>query len=73
MRLYPWRHFWNYTQQFYEVIIWILKKAIMFLAGLIKKLNIPHSGGTLHGEEWDMLYALKDGDFSVFDNKDEQE
>ena len=49
------------------------KKAIMFLAGLIEKLNHHHSGSTLHGEEWDMLYALKDGDFSAFEDKEEQE
>lgn len=49
------------------------KKAIMFLAGLIEKLNIPHSGSVLHDGEWDILYALKDGDFSVFEDKEEQE
>lgn len=27
------------------------KKAIMFLAGLIERLNLPHSGSTLHDEE----------------------
>lgn len=45
----------------------------MFLAGLIEKLNIPHSCSTLHGEEWDMLCALKNGDFSAFEDKEEQE
>lgn len=49
------------------------EKAIMFLAGLIEKLNLPHSGNTLHGEEWNILYALKDGDFSAFGDKEEQE
>lgn len=48
------------------------KKAIMFLAGLIEKLNRPHSGSTLHGKEWDILYALKEGDFSAFEDKEEQ-
>ena len=49
------------------------KKAIMFLAGLIEKLAIHHSGGTLNCEEWVILYALKDGDFSAFEDKEEQE
>lgn len=48
------------------------EKAIMFLAGLIEKLNLPHSGGTLNREEWDILYALKDGDFSAFEDKEEK-
>lgn len=48
------------------------KKAIMFLAGLIERLAIPHSGGTLGCGEWDMLYALKNGDFSAFEDEEEQ-
>ena len=48
------------------------KKAIMFLAGLIERLNLPHSGSTLHCGEWDILYALKNGDFSAFEDKKEK-
>ena len=48
------------------------KKAIMFLAGLIEKLNHHHSGSVLHDEEWDILYALKNGDFSSFEDKEEK-
>lgn len=47
------------------------EKAIMFLASVVEKLARSRYG--LEHKDWLTLKALKDGDFSVFEDKEEQE